>query len=134
MSAHHDAADVAESLRAALVGHDMPRLASLMDPAVRWGGDEDAESTCHSRADVVRYYEGLHDAGVRAHVDEVVAHEQAIMLGTRVDWPDQDDPDEERPDQFFHVFRLRNGLVYDIRGYTDRQEADEAAAARDSRS
>jgi hypothetical protein len=128
MPASHDVDEVAESLRAALAGHDMPRLAGLLDPAVRWGGDEDTESTCHSRADVVRRYEGLHAAGVRAHVDEVVVHQQAIMLGTRVDWPDQDDPDEERPDQLFHVFRVRNGLVHDIRGYTDRQEADNAAA------
>ncbi|MDX2702067.1 nuclear transport factor 2 family protein [Streptomyces sp. PA03-6a] len=126
MSEHDALVEVAESLREALAAHDLPRLAALLDPAVRWGGEEDTETTCRNREDVLRWYEGLHAAGVRTHVGEVSAH-QAITLATRVDWPDEDDPDEERPAELFHVFRVRNGLIYDIRGYDNRRQALDAA-------
>ncbi|MFF3688062.1 nuclear transport factor 2 family protein [Streptomyces sp. NPDC002187] len=114
---------VAELLRAALTAHDTARLATLLDPGVRWGGEEDTDSTCHSRDDVLRWYAGLRAAGVRTRVDEVLVHGQAVILGTSIDWPHCDDPDEERPDRLFHVFRIRGGLVYDIRGCPDLQQA-----------
>jgi len=55
----------AEKLRLAFEHGDEQMLASVLDPAVRWGGEEETPETCHSRGEVLAWYRKLEEAGVR---------------------------------------------------------------------
>jgi SnoaL-like domain len=118
------AGTVAAALRTAFSAADLDLLADLLHPDVRWGGDEDTADTCRDREAVLAWYGGLLRSGVRATVDEVVARDSAILLGLTVSWPDEAG---ERPTLIYQVFRLDRGLIVDIRGYPDRDDAMRAA-------
>lgn len=111
---------LAERLKVALESRDQALLARLLADGVRWGGDEDTSDTCHNRADVLRWYERLAAQGVRARVEEILHHGDAIMLGLLITWPD---PVEDRTVLRYQVYRVEDGLIVDIRGCPDRTEA-----------
>jgi hypothetical protein len=89
---------------------------------VRWGGEEDTEDTCHSRADVLRWYTRLRDRGVRARVAEVLDLGDAVVLELALTGH-EDDPQDELRARLFQVFRIGDGLVVDIRGFPERADA-----------
>lgn len=123
------AATVAAALRTAFGTADLDLMADLLHPDVRWGGDEDTADTCHDREAVLAWYGGLLRRGVRATVDEVVARDSVVLLGLTVSWPDV--PDEKPPPTLiYQVFRLDRGLIVDIRGYPDRDDAMRATHPR----
>jgi ketosteroid isomerase-like protein len=120
---------IAERLRTAFDGADLTLLGSLLAGEVRWGGEEDTDDTCHTRADVLRWYTRLHDRGVRARVTEVLDEGDVVLLGLALTGHDTD-PARAVPDHLFQVFHIVDGLVVDIRGFPDR--ADAAAFAGSS--
>jgi hypothetical protein len=111
--------EVAEQLASALESADEELLGPLLDPGVRWGGEEETEQTCHSRGEVVAWYRQLRDAGARAQVTETVVRERAVVL-TLVLTGREGGPDAARLDVVHQVFHLEEGLVIDIRGYPQR--------------
>jgi len=111
--------EVAEQLATALESADAELFGPLLHPAVRWGGQEETEQTCHSCGDVLAWYRRLHDAGMRARVTETVVRNQAVVLTLALTGREQG-PDGARPDVVHQVFHLEAGLVVDIRGCLQR--------------
>jgi len=106
---------VAAGLTAAFSVGDLDQLAPLLAPDVRWGGDEDTEQTCHTRGQVLAWYQGLRLQGVRVQVLETQIRGDAVVLRMAVQWPrGWDGADLHRSTQE-QVFRVRDGLVVDIR-------------------
>ena len=64
-----EAQAIAERLRSALEGRDLTTLAGILDPDVRWGGEEDTPQTCHNRADVLAWYGGVITVNDFIHAD-----------------------------------------------------------------
>jgi hypothetical protein len=52
----------AKTLVVAIEEGDEQQLASLLDPAVRWGGAEETPETCHGRGEVLAWYGKLRAA------------------------------------------------------------------------
>ena len=117
----------AEKLRQAFEQGDERLLASLLDPAVRWGGEEETPETCHSRGEVLAWYRKLKEAGVSATVEEVIDRGDVVVLGLVVSRPESG-PESEISPVVFQVFRLVAGLVVDIRGFPEREVALSFAA------
>ena len=114
-------------LQAAFTAEDLDLLAPLLDENVRWGGDEDTPDTCHSRADVLAWYRGLFDRGVRGRIIETIVSPGAVILGLAVTWPDAV---ESRSDVVYQVLALSPvGQIADIRGFPDREEALDAVGS-----
>lgn len=105
---------VAERLRAAFTASDPDILAGILDPDVRWGGEEDAPETCHSREDVLAWYKGLYARGVRATVAETWIEGDHIILALDVHRPDG------LTTRNYQRFTVRDGAIVDIR---DNEEA-----------
>ena len=101
---------IAERLRSALEGQDLTILAGILDPDVRWGGEEDTPETCHNRADVLAWYGGLIDRGFRASVAAAAVEPDRIVLTLDVTRPGGGTSRNHQ------VFRIAAGHVVDIRG------------------
>lgn len=112
----------AEKLRQAFEQGDERLLASVLDPTVRWGGEEEEPDTCHSRGEVLAWYGKLKAAGVSATVEEVIDCGDVVVLGLAISRP-EGRTGSEVPLVVFQVFRLAAGLVVDIRGFPEREEA-----------
>ena len=121
----------AGKLRAAFEDEDEALLASVLDPAVRWGGEEETPETCHTREEVIAWYSQLRTAGVRARVQQAITFEHAVVLGLILTRPDGG-PASEVPAFVYQVFRLTGDKVIDIRGFPERDEALAWATARES--
>ena len=119
MSDTQTPSEVAQKLGDAFALRDLGRLATLLHPQVRWGGDEETDETCHGPDAVVDCYAALLSNGVTAHVDEVVVCGQRIMLRLLVHGLDASTDAVPH----YQVFRVADSLVDDIRGSTDRTEA-----------
>lgn len=76
-----------EKLGAAIESEDEDLLTSALDPALRWGGEEETPETCHTREEVVACYRLLRAAGVRATVEEVAAQGDAVVFGLALTRP-----------------------------------------------
>lgn len=118
--------EIGRRLAAALATADLDEFGALLDPQVRWGGDEDSGDTCHSRAEVLAWYGRLRDNGVRAGVSETVERPGIVVLRLDLSWPDG--AGNDRPASIFQVYRHMDGLIFDIRGYTNREQATASAA------
>jgi len=121
-----DAEMMAARLREAFASGDLALLGPLLDPGVRWGGEEETEQTCHNRSDVLAWYGQLQAAGVSAQITDTLVCQDAVVLTFEVAGRDRG-PDGPRPDVVHQVFRLADGLVIDIRGYPQREFALVAA-------
>ena len=107
----HDGMEaLAERLRSAFEAGDLVALAGLLDPDVRWGGEEDTDQTCHNRAEVLARYEALRARGVLVSVTEVSIERDAVVLGLDVTRPGGT---EHR--RVHQTFTVAGGLVVDIR-------------------
>ena len=80
MSNTQTPSEVAQELGDAFASRDFGRLATLLHPQVRWGGDEETDETCHGPEAVVDCCAALLSNEVTAHVDEVVVTGQRIMV------------------------------------------------------
>jgi hypothetical protein len=103
-----DAQAVARRLTRALEARDLESLGEILSPDVRWGGEEDTQ-TCHSRADVLAWYGGLHARGFRASVVEAAVEPDRIVLTLDVARPGGGTSRNEQ------VFRIAGGRIVDIR-------------------
>jgi ketosteroid isomerase-like protein len=110
----------------ALAGADLDAYADLLHPDVRWGAPGDHDPPCQNRAQVLAWYRGGRDAGVRARVTETVAAGDRILVGMRVSGPETDPGVVGEADRW-QVLTLRDGMVADIRGFDNRDEAAAAA-------
>jgi hypothetical protein len=111
-----------ERLGAAIEDGNEDLLASLLDPAVRWGGEEETPETCHNREQVIVRYRQLRAAGVRASVEEVIAQGDTVVFALALRRPDSG-PASEIPALVYQVFKLVDERVVDIRGFAERQDA-----------
>ena len=111
--------EIAQGLGDAFASRDLSRLARLLHPHVRWGGDDETDETCHGPEAVVDCYAALLSSGVTAEVDELVICGQRIMLRLLVDGLDESS--DAMP--HYQVFRVADGRIHDIRGSSDRKEA-----------
>jgi len=110
---------VAAGLTAAFAVGDLDQLAPLLAAEVRWGGDEDTEQTCHSRAQVLAWYQRLRAQGVRVQVLGTQIRGDTVALLMAVQWPDGWEDAGHRRSTQAQVFRIRDGLVVDIRDDVD---------------
>jgi hypothetical protein len=111
---------IAEQVKGALESADLAAYGHLLDPGVRWGPPGDQSSGCHSRREVLSWYEQGRDAGVRAEVTETIVCGDRILVGMRVTGRD------EGGDRW-QVLTVRDGLVVDITGYEERAQAAASA-------
>jgi hypothetical protein len=108
------AASIAERVRAAINSGDPGRMGELMSDDVHWGPPGVAKTPCRNRAQVLTWYEKQGRAkGRRATVTELSVHENALLVGLRMN------SGEAR----WQVLRVGPEGVNDIRGYEDRAEA-----------
>jgi ketosteroid isomerase-like protein len=110
----------------ALAAADLDAYADLLHPEVRWGAPGDPAPPCRNRAQVLAWYRAGRQAGTRAHVTETLVAGDRILVGLRVSSAAADSAAEES--DRWQVLTIRDGLVADIRGFDNRDEA--AAAAR----
>lgn len=116
---------VQEALNAA----DLSGFSELLDPNVTWGPPGDAVSGCHNREEVIAWYGRARAEGMRGQVTEVVAGDDVLMVGLRVEGTGEA-LDAGGVAERWQVLRVRGGRVVDIRGYPDRGEAASAAGIR----
>ena len=105
-----EAQAIAERLRSAFEQQDLGILAGVLDPDVRWGGEEDTPETCHNRADVLAWCGGLIDRGFRASVAATAVEPDRIVLTLDVTRPGGGTSRNHQ------AFRIAAGHVVDIRG------------------
>jgi hypothetical protein len=108
-----EAQAIAERLRSAFEQQDLGILAGVLDPDVRWGGEEDTPETCHNRADVLAWYGGLIDQGFRASVAAAAVEPDRIVLTLDVTRPGRGTSRNHQ------VFRIASGHIVDIRSYQE---------------
>jgi len=110
---------VARLLTEALETADAERFGSLLHPDVRWGG---GPAGCHSRAQVVEWYQVLHAKGLRTRVIESAVRGYQVVLGLQVHRPAAVSRPAPPP-LVYQGFTVVDGLVVEIRGYEDRAAA-----------
>jgi hypothetical protein len=106
---------VGAGLTAAFAVGDVDRLAPLLAPDVRWGGDGDTPQTCHSRAEVLAWYRHLQARGARVQVQHTEIRGDTVILRMAVRWPPDRDDEDQRSATKTRLFQVRDGLVVDIR-------------------
>ena len=112
---------------AALIGQalgaaDLDAYADLLHPQVRWGAPGDPSPPCQSRAQVLTWYRAGREAGTRARVTETVVSGDRILVGLRISSVQADSGAGDESDRW-QVLTVRDGLVADIRGFDNRDEA-----------
>jgi hypothetical protein len=113
---------IADQLRTALESADLTGYAHLLDPDVRWGAPGDQEFGCKNRNQVLAWYQRGREAGVRARVTETVVCGDRILVGLEVTGRESGDGERR-----WQVLSVRDGLVVDIAGYDDRDQAAASA-------
>ena len=116
---------IAPRLRAAFERRDAAKLRDLLDPDVRWGGEEDTDDTCHNRAQVLAWLANLQAQGARASVEEASVRPGSVVLHLSVALPGLG----ANPAEVYQVFRVADGKIVEIRGYPERHEAEAFAAS-----
>jgi hypothetical protein len=117
---------LAELIGQALAAADLNAYADLLHPDVRWGAPGDPDPPCQNRAQVLAWYRGGRDAGVRARVTETIAVGDKILVGLQVSRTENERGLGGGVDRW-QVLTLRDGMVADIRGFDNRAEATAAA-------
>jgi hypothetical protein len=115
-------ADVAVQLRLAFESMDLELLAPLLHPDVRWG-DGPEPRACRSKADVLVTFARLLGDGVDGAVIDVIVLPDGVVIGHQVTWPPGHDPD--RRAVVWQSFRVQDGLVTEISGHDDREDAQD---------
>lgn len=106
---------LAGQVRAALGSPDLTAYKDLLAPDVYWGPPDSPQWGCHNREQVLAWYRKARRKGVSANVTEVVAGRDALLVGLDV---------TGREDSLrWQVLRVRDGLITDICGFDNRDEA-----------
>ena len=114
---------MAVQIRGAFESRDMTTFGALLADDARWG-DDDAPNKCRSRAEVVATFQRLIDDGVGGEVVDLKTGPAGILCHLRIHWPDW--ATQTGRDEIFHLYRVHDGRIIEIRPYDDR-EAGEAA-------
>ncbi|HEX3737909.1 MAG TPA: nuclear transport factor 2 family protein [Solirubrobacterales bacterium] len=125
------ARSIAAKLTTALEQRDEELFASLLDPAVRWGGEGETPETCHGREQVVARYRRLRESGVGVTVEETICRDDVAVLALALSLP-QAGRTAELPPVVYQVFTIARGLIVDIRGFRTREDAVALLANFDS--
>lgn len=120
--AEHLAGLIGQALGAA----DLDAYADLLHPDVHWGAPGDPAPPCQNRGQVLAWYRNGREAGTRAQVTETVAAGNRILVGLRVSGLQAETGLIGEADRW-QVLTLRDGMVADIRGFDNRDEAAAAA-------
>jgi ketosteroid isomerase-like protein len=118
---------LAEKVREAFMAHDLKAFGALLSDDVTWG-DVDTPRGCRNRSDVLATFGRVLDNGVDGRITELYTGTAGILCGVGVDWPDDDICAGDN--ELFHVYMVRNGRIYQIRRYDDRDSAAKAAGIR----
>ncbi len=114
---------IADSLRRALASRDWDALAPLLAEDVRWGDGDDPRS-CRNRGDVLALMAARLAEGADAEIGELVEGSAGVLCRLDVRWPESSG---RRARTLYHVYRVEDGLVREIRPFDDRDEAAEVA-------
>lgn len=115
--------ELAEQVRQALESGDLSAYQHLLSPRVRWG---DPPWGCDNRGQVLAWYEAARARGVRARVTEVLPGARGLLVGLLV--TGRGEPgDAEGPTPRWQVLVVEDGLIAEIVGFDDRDEALAAA-------
>jgi hypothetical protein len=113
------ARELATRLPEVVAGRDLAAILPLLSPDVRWGPDgEDTPQTCHSRADVARWFGGRLREGLRARLVETTVRGPRILLALAASLPDGESSER------ILVLTVRGGQVADVRSASDRDHAE----------
>jgi ketosteroid isomerase-like protein len=113
---------VGDRIRAALESAELTAIAAVLDADVTWGAPDDEAPACRNRREVLAWYQRGRDAGVRAHVTEVVVHGDRVLVGLVVTGR-SDVAEAGGEEQRWQVLTLAGDGVIDIRGFDEREEA-----------
>jgi ketosteroid isomerase-like protein len=117
---------MAAALRDAFESRDLTRFGALLADEARWGED-DAPNQCRSRTEVVATFQRLIDDGVGGHIMDLQTGPAGILLHLRIHWPDRSS--RAGRDEVFHLYRVHDGRIIEIRPYDDREAAERALSA-----
>jgi ketosteroid isomerase-like protein len=123
MSEPHDDMDsVARQVRIALDQGDLSSFRELLDPDVTWGAPGARRPSCRNRDQVLAWYERGRDAGTSAQVSDVSVLGHRILVALTVHGTPAA---QERGGSAlrWQVLTVRDGLIIDIVGFDDRQDA-----------
>ena len=116
---------IAERVRQSFRADDLEALGDLLHPDVRWGDHHYPDAGCQNRAEVLTWFRAHRGEGVRAHMTEVVAHEDHVLIVVTVTGTDAQ-PGEAGGTPRWQVLTVTGGRIVDIRGYEDRATAASA--------
>lgn len=111
-------AELAERVKDALESADLDKIGELLAPDVTWGAPGDPNPACRNRDQVPTWYRQGRNAGARARVVEMEERGGKYLVGLRVDGGAEAGTFDR-----WQVLTIRDGLIGDIRGYPDRDEA-----------
>ena len=114
---------IAAQLRGAFEARDMTAFGALLAEDALWG-DDDAPNGARSRAEVVVTFQRLIAGGVAGEVADLQTGPAGVLCHLRIHWPDPG----RRPgrDEVFHLYRVHDGRIIEIRPYDDREVAETA--------
>ncbi|TAN27492.1 MAG: nuclear transport factor 2 family protein [Actinomycetota bacterium] len=118
---------LAEQVREAFAARDLQAFGALLSDDVTWG-DVDMPRGCRNRTEVLTTLNSLLDKQVDGRITELETGEAGILCGLAVEWP-KDDP-RAGDTELFHVYMVRDGKIYQIRRYDDRDSAAAAVGIR----
>ena len=113
---------LAEQVQVALQTADLAGYRELLDPKVTWGAPDDKKPSCQNRDQVLAWYRRGRAMGVRAHVTETVVWDDKILVGLCVSGGQSALESGDEANRW-QILTVKNGLVADIRGFDDRDEA-----------
>jgi hypothetical protein len=114
--------DLAERVRAALEAADLDAYQDLLAQGVHWGPPDQPELGCHNRREVLAWYKVARADGVRAKVDEVVPGTDCLLVGLTVSG-NPASAERGGPVSRWQVLTVNDGLIVDICGFDDRDQA-----------
>ena len=126
-STRGEPAGFAGRVRLALESGDLDAIRDLLDPDARWGAPEGpGAADCKNRDQVVAWWASARAAGARAVVREVTAGAGTLLVGLEVTGTPAA-REAAGAEERWQVLTLRGGRIVDIRGFTDREEAEAKA-------
>ena len=113
---------IAGQVQAALQTADLTGYWELLDPNVTWGAPDDMKPSCRNRDQVLAWYRNGQAKGVRANVTETLVRNEKILVGLSV-FDGQSTSDSHDVANRWQILTVRDGLVVDIRGFEERDDA-----------
>ncbi len=117
-------ASLADQVRDALTARDLEAFGTLLSDDVRWG-DEHHPRGCRNRAEVLATFARALSAGLEGAVLEIESGTKGIFCELSVSWP-ADNP-RSHDANVFHVYLVKDGEIFQILRFFDRDSAALAA-------